>query len=125
MLTITEKNFIYITRGDVASFDVSIKQEDGNYYAFKGEDVIRLTVVAKNNYEEVLIQKLFKATPGAEYVTITLDKEDTRFSPIVSKPVDYWYEIELNPDTVPNTIIGHDENGAKIFRIYPEGGTIK
>jgi hypothetical protein len=125
MFTITDKKFIYITRGDVASLDVTIYQEDGSYYVFQKGDEVRLTVVEKNNYDNVLIQKTSKAIDGDQYVTITLEKEDTRFSQIISKPVDYWYEIELNPDNDPQTIIGHDEDGPKIFRIYPEGGTIK
>lgn len=42
---------------------------------------------------------------------------------MVNKPTDFWYEVELNPDTAPQTIIGYDkETGAKIFRLYPEGG---
>lgn len=125
MFTITDKKFIYITRGDVASLDVTIYQEDGSYYVFQKGDEVRLTVVEKNNYDNVLIQKTAKAIDGDQYVTITLEKEDTRFSQIISKPVDYWYEIELNPNDDPQTIIGHDEDGPKIFRIYPEGGTIK
>lgn len=35
--------------------------------------------------------------------------------------MDYWYEVELNPETEAQTIIGYDEDGPKIFRLYPEG----
>jgi hypothetical protein len=50
-----------------------------------------------------------------------LSKEDTKIGKKVNKPVDYWYEVELNPDTYPQTIVGYDEDGAKIFKLYPEG----
>ena len=122
MLTITEEKHIHITRGDIATLDICIKQQDGSYYTFAIKDVVRLTVVAKNNYNEILIQKDVEVEAETEVVSILLNKEDTRFAQNVSKPVDYWYEIELNPETAPQTIIGHDEDGAKIFRIYPEGG---
>ena len=61
----------------------------------------------------------------AESVTINLTKEDTKIAEIINKPVDYWYEIEMNPDTEPQTIIGYDEDGEKIFRLYPEGSELK
>lgn len=54
-------------------------------------------------------------------VEMALYGEDTKFGEVISKPVDYWYEIELNPDTNPQTIVGYDEEGAKIFKLFPEG----
>ena len=55
-------------------------------------------------------------------VDITLERVDTKIGEIINKPVDYWYEIELNPDTTPQTLIGYDDDGPKIFRLFPEGG---
>ena len=40
---------------------------------------------------------------------------------VINKPTNYWYEIELNPNTQPQTIIGYDEDGEKLFVLYPEG----
>ena len=54
-------------------------------------------------------------------VDLSLDSTETTIGDIINKPVEYWYEIQLNPDTEPQTIIGYDENGAKIFKLYPEG----
>ena len=125
MLTITDKNYIYITRGDIASLVASIKQKDGSLYLFTPGDIVRFTIVEKNNYDNVLLRKDVKIESESECAVIHLDKEDTRFCPIISKPVDYWYEIELNPETNPQTFIGYDKNGAKIFRIFPEGGQLK
>jgi hypothetical protein len=55
-------------------------------------------------------------------VSITLERTDTKLGGIINKPVDYWYEVELNPDTTPQTIVGYDSDGPKIFRLFPEGG---
>ena len=60
-----------------------------------------------------------------ETVTVTLDNKDTKFGDIISKPVDYWYEVELNPETKPQTIVGYDEDGAKIFKLFPEGKEVE
>ena len=54
-------------------------------------------------------------------VLISLQSEDTKIGEVINKPADYWYEVEVNPETAPQTIIGYDEEGAKVFRLYPEG----
>ena len=54
-------------------------------------------------------------------VNISLNSEDTKIGNLVNKPTKYWYEIELNPDTNPQTIVGYDLEGEKIFMLYPEG----
>jgi hypothetical protein len=59
---------------------------------------------------------------STQQVTITLTGEDTKLGNPISKPEDYWYEVELNPLTAPQTIIGYDEKGPKVLRLYPEGG---
>ena len=61
------------------------------------------------------------AEAEATAVTIFLGKEETTIGEITSKPKDYWYEVELNPETLPQTIIGYDEDGAKVFKLFPEG----
>jgi hypothetical protein len=38
--------------------------------------------------------------------------------------VDYWYEVELNPDEDCQTIVGYDEDGAKVLRLFPEGADV-
>lgn len=40
---------------------------------------------------------------------------------MASKPIEYWYEIELNGDS---TIIGYDNDGAKKLILYPEGADL-
>ena len=52
-------------------------------------------------------------------VEIPLYPNDTNIGEPISTPKEYWYEIELNPDTHKQTIIGYDVNGAKLFKLFP------
>lgn len=123
MFVINEDLSIYVTRGDAAAFSVGATL-DGTAYTFKADDIVRFKVFAKKDCADVVLQKDVKATEGASVVEIALDKEDTKIGETISKPVDYWYEVEMNPDTYPQTIIGYDENGAKVFKLFPEGGGV-
>ena len=58
---------------------------------------------------------------NATTVTLTLTGKDTKFGGIINKPTNYWYEIELNPETNPQTIVGYDDEGPKLFCLHPEG----
>lgn len=122
MFVILEDKTICLTRGDIANIVVSAMLQDGTAYKFEAGDVVRLSVYEKKNCRNVVIQKETIAEAKVQSVTISLTHEDTKIGEIINKPVDYWYEIEVNPDTKPQTIIGYDEAGEKIFRLYPEGG---
>lgn len=115
MFTIDADKTISITRGDSGSFVAPID------YALQPGDVLRLKVFRKKACEDVVMQKDFAIGEATETVSLELTENDTRIGEIISKPVDYWYEIELNPDNNPQTIVGYDEDGAKVFRLYPEG----
>lgn len=121
MFKIDANNTIHITRGDIMVMDVVIKDDEDNDYVFQEGDVIRFSVYDKGDYKSVKLRKSFNAIIGETYVEMTFDAEDTTIGDIINKPKDYWYEVELNAETNPQTILGHDENGAKIFRLYPEG----
>lgn len=121
MFKINEDKSIYLTRGDIASILVSAKQLDGDDYIFKVGDIVRLKVFKKRDCGCVELQKDVEVLEETTKVTINLSKEDTKIGEVISKPTDYWYEVELNPDTVPQTIIGYDEYGEKVFRVFPEG----
>ena len=82
---------------------------------------MRLSVFGKKNCTDVVLQLDVVVAEATERVNIMLSKEDTKIGKKVNKPVDYWYEVELNPDAYPQTIVGYDEDGAKIFKLYPEG----
>ncbi len=115
---------IVCTRGDVGTFTVGATI-GGSRYIFRNGDVVRFKVCEKKNYANVVISRDFPAVEGDNLVEIHLNKEDTKFGGVINKPTDYWYEIILNDDTNPQTIIGHTvEEGAKIFTLLPEGGEV-
>lgn len=123
MFVINDDLSIYLTRGDAAVFKVGADVGD-TQYTFNVGDVVRFKVFEKKNCEEVVLKKDFNVTEETALVEITLDREDTRIGDTISKPTDYWYEVELNPDGYAQTIIGYDEDGAKVLKLYPEGGVI-
>lgn len=55
-------------------------------------------------------------------VEITCTKEEMTIGELINKPVEYWYEIELNNE---HTVIGYDENGPKILMLFPEGSKVQ
>lgn len=121
MYKINDDLSIYVTRGDVVAFDVTADSDNGAYRFMPG-DVVRFKAYAKKNCANVVIQKDFEVEIESSSVQVFLDDKDTKIGRVISKPLDYWYEVELNPDTCPQTIIGYDEDGAKIFKLFPEGG---
>lgn len=121
MFVIDNEKNIHLTRGDIVNITVSANTQDGTAYTFATGDVIRFKVVAAENCEKIEIKKDVTVESETQAVTISLTKDETKIGEIINAPTDYWYEIELNPDTEPQTIIGYDEDGAKIFRLYPEG----
>lgn len=123
MFIVNEDNSIYATRGDIVFFTVSAEDE-GKPYKFQVGDVVRIKVYGKKAAEDVVLQKDFPVTEITEEVEIYLTEADTKMGEVISKPKDYWYEIELNPYDNPQTIIGYDEDGAKVFKLFPEGDDI-
>ena len=120
MFTINDDLSIYATRGDTVFFTVTA-DENGTPYTFQAGDVLRIKIFEKKNAENVVLEKCFPVTAATTDFTILLTEEDTKIGEVISKAKDYWYEIELNPFTNPQTIIGYDEDGAKIFKLFPEG----
>jgi hypothetical protein len=121
MFRIEDDLSIHVTRGDAITIQLKAKV-NGESYAFRDGDKVRFKVFEKKACQNVALQKDFLPVVGETFVDLFLDKDDTKIGDIISKPVDYWYEIELNPDILPQTIIGYDADGSKVFRLYPEGG---
>ncbi len=124
MYKINDDKSIYVTRGDIVALEVSAQDTTnsmGAPYTFQPGEIVRMSVYAKKNAQNVVLQKDFPITAVTQTVGIFLTKEDTKIGGIISKPVDYWYEIELNPYDNPQTIIGYDDDGAKVFKLFPEG----
>jgi lysophospholipase L1-like esterase len=123
MFTINDDLSIYVTRGDRLFFTVTAS-DNGKLYTFQPGDVVRLKVYGKKDAENVVLQKDFPVVNATEKVEIYLTEDETRIGGVISKPTDYWYEVELNPFDNPQTIIGYDEDGAKIFKLFPEGNEL-
>lgn len=121
MFKINEDKSIYLTRGDIANITVSANTSDGKLYTFQKGDVVRFKVFKRRDCGCVEIQKDTVVEAEATQVDIYLSKDDTKIGDVISKPTNYWYEIELNPNTQPQTIVGYDEEGEKLFVLYPEG----
>lgn len=116
---------IHLTRGDAAILKTELEDEEGNVQTFNAGNVIRFTVTDKGRCGRVFLQKDVTVNEETTEVRIPLTRDDTKIGEIINKPKDYWYEIELNPDTAPQTILGYDDDGAKILKLYPEGGDIE
>lgn len=123
MFVVNDDMSIYCTRGDAGGFYVQATFK-GEEYTFRAGDVVRFKVFGKKDCENVVLKKSVTVEEESAQVEIFLDGEDTKFGEVISKPTDYWYEVELNPDTKPQTIIGYDEDGAKIFKLFPEGNGV-
>lgn len=121
MFKINQDGSIHLTRGDVANIVVNVKNHDGEPYIFHKGDVVRFMAFERGACNCVVISKSVSVEEETSVVTIPLSGTETKIGEVIHKPKDYWYEVELNPETQPQTIIGYDENGAKLFRLYPEG----
>lgn len=123
MFTVNDDLSIYLTRGDTLFFNVTAK-DHGNPYTFKPGDVIRISVTAKKDVTDVYIQKDFLVNEACRSVFIFLEGRETKIGEKINKYKDYWYEIVLNPDTIPQTIIGNNDEGPKILRLFPEADDV-
>lgn len=124
MFQVNEDLSIYATRGDIVFF--SVMATDGDFtYEFQPGDIVRMAIYGKKNAENCVMQKDFPVVTATDSVFIFLEETDTKIGSSISKPTDYWYEIVLNPDIAPQTIIGYDfEEGARVFRLFPESEEI-
>lgn len=124
MFKIIDDRHIELTRGDMLPLTVSTLNEDKTQYEFKVGDTIRIKIYEKNKPENVVVEKTFEVTESSEAVDIDLTADETKIGDYIKKPVEYWYEIEVNPDTpYTNTIVGYDRTlGPAIFWLLPEGG---
>lgn len=114
----TEGTTIKIFRGDEGTLYISKKDKNGNIEKFKKDDKVVLSVKENFGEHEVKLRKEVVVQEESEKVGFTFYPEDTKFIDLISEPIDFEYDIDLNDG---NTILGHDDSGAKIFRIYPTG----
>lgn len=121
MFTINSDQSIYLTRGDIAVIELRANTSETEDYEFKSGDIIRFKVFEKNRCDNIVLEKDVLVEFSTVSIDISLTSDDTRIGDLIHRPKDYWYEVELNPDTNPQTIIGYDVAGPKIFRLFPEG----
>ena len=135
MYKVNEDLSIYATRGDFVSLTVTA-ENNGAPYTFMPErldangktipaDIVGIRITAKKNANKELLDKSVEVLGETEAVDLFLEDKDTQFDSVISKPTDYWYEIYLKTYLGTQTIIGYDEDGAKIFRLYPEGADLE
>lgn len=122
MFLIKDDLSIHVTRGDIGTIEVSADKSNNEPYMFQPGDVVCLRVYPKKQHENVVLEKEVLIESETGVVPINLVRNDTKLGGIIDKPTIYWYEIELNPGVSPQTIVGYDQNGPKLFTLYPEGG---
>ena len=115
---------IEINRGSLLSLTIGALNQDKTEYEFKVDDVLRFKIMEAKNVKNVYLQKDFKVTKQSTEQEIILTASEMKIGEIESKPIKYWYEIELNPDTdYTQTIIGYTkDDGPAILTLLPEGG---
>ena len=117
-----QNNTIHLTRGNIANIEIGAYNEDGSNYIFQTGDVVRFKAFKRKDCEKVELEKDVVIDEPTISVNISLSGEDTKLGELINKPTIYWYEVELNPETAPQTIIGYDLEGEKQLILYPEGG---
>lgn len=122
MFTINTDQSIHLTRGDIALIVVNALTSENQEYVFKAGDIVRFKVFEKGHCDNIVLEKDINVLEESTSVEVELTRDDTKIGEIINKPRDYWYEVEVNPDTTPQTIVGYDASGPKVFRLYPEGG---
>ena len=113
---------ISLTRGDAVAIDVTATNESNEDYVFYVNDIVRFNVIKKKDCNCIILSKEVKVEEETTIVKINLTSQETKLGDVINRPVEYWYEIEVIRNGACSTILGYDENGAKIFKLFPEGG---
>lgn len=116
-------SIIEVNRGDELNLKLSLKLDSGNTYTFEEGDKVIFSLYNKGKMnEKAILIKEVNATPNTTTLDISFTNEETKIGEMINKPVEYWYEIELNDRY---TVIGYDDTGAKKLILYPEGSQIQ
>lgn len=107
-----EDKSIEINRGEQCS--LRLIKKIGN---FAVGDKLKLSILEKGNYKNVLFQKEVEVTEESKYFFFPFESDDTRFVDIISQDETFWYELKLN-DSKP--LIAYDREKGKKFILYPE-----
>ena len=115
---------ISLTRGDSCTITLKVsKKEQDSTNIFKPGDIVEMSIYKKKELDhEPLMTKSVEIVEATNTVDISLSSSDTTIGEMSNKPIEYWYEIQLNRE---QTIVGYDESGPKLFMLYPEGEVIR
>lgn len=111
-----EDKTIYVTRGDKLIINEADLDIDTTSIIVDDYVVFRLYNKKKLN-ELPLLEKKVIVEEDHKF-SIELSKDETKIGELLNKPSTYWYEVEVNGE---NTVVGYDQDGAKLFILYPEG----
>lgn len=129
MAIIDANKNIEAVRGNKLPLTIRAKvKDDGSLRLFEPNDIVRFKVMVKSKMDQVMLQKDVEVTELCESVSMLITSEEMKFGSLINKPTEYWYEVELNPDTPDTiTILGYTnkKDGAKILTLLPEGGDKK
>ncbi len=113
MFKIVNKTF-HVSRGDSGTVNLKLKNT-----TFRPEDDVVFRIYEVQGLDsDPIIEVHASVEEESDTVNISLNGEDTNFGDLGNEILDFWYEIAVNED---RTIIGFDESGAKIFKLYPTG----
>jgi len=114
---------ILLTRGDRCTISLKVKPKENENYILNPDDIVSFAIYNKKELDkEPLLLKETTILEATNNVDICLTSDDTRIGELANKPIDYWYEIQLNYE---QTLIGYDDAGPKILTLYPEGSDLR
>lgn len=105
------------------NLSLTLSNSDGTPYTFQDGDKIVFSVYNKNKMSDgAVLLKEITVSGSQQNVEIVCTRSDMTIGDLINKPVEYWYEIELNNE---HTVIGYDDNGAKVLMLFPEGSKVQ
>ena len=110
-----------VTRGQSGTITFGALTPEGEPYTFQVGDVLRLNVTKVNKENSVVMSVDTIIEQETSEATISITSFDSKIGTVINKPTDYWYDIELNPDSaIAQMLLGYYDEGPKIFKLYPE-----
>lgn len=114
---------LQINRGDSTTLKIKAKDTSGSLYNFSVGEKVKFAITEKKKEGNVVFEKIVEVQEAGTFVDIPLSSEDTKIGELISKPVDYWYEVSvLTLNNEVQTIIGYVDGEPKIFTLNPEAG---
>ena len=110
-----------VTRGQSGTITFGAITPEGEPYTFLVGDVVRLNVTKAGKENMVVMSVDSVVESDTDEVSISITSFDSKIGNAINKPVEYWYDIELNPDSsIAQMLLGYDDDGPMIFKLYPE-----